>query len=511
MSKSRKSTSKSKSKSATKSATKSKSKSFILDKNTKIEMIELLNFMIDNEMMLKKNNDCYKYIPDSCFLKVKHIKDILKNNKSIDIVDPNVIIYKLDKNDFMFTEVDENNEIFELGYFDSISSNKDNLYEKRKDDDRVASGTGLDEWLLANKQLYNFLKTYSKENKSLSKKNTSINKSKKSRKVIGSKAMKSFNKNLKSELARSKKHKTHKSAVLNRSQRSKPNNLYRYRIMSTVFKNGRTNYYDKFIDNVIPNLIIELEPKQDIIISDNMLKYINETLTKKVIKNDHLSNVSMFAKTLKLIKFSQVTNNTNSNASLCLKPKLPCSVEVLNINPEKSYTINPLNILGYSTNVNFSLNNKGFKISKVLFNCLFNLIFIAIGIFIGFSVIRSSKQFTFKMLDVKSENNNKGVVFLSSFGRVVKHKLEKNMPLNIKLGQLIAYDSTIKVNSVRSLILPKNKEKFNNPNLHGIPLNYYIQLKGEGMVYYQLFDYFDYGYNQLGMFDKEWLKQQKNK
>lgn len=199
-----------------KSATKSKTKSFILNKNTKIEMIELLNFMIDNEMMLKKNNDCYKYIPDSCFLKVKHIKDILKNNKSIDIVDPSVIIYKLDKNDFMFTEVYENDPIFELGYFDSISSNEGNLYETRKDDDRVNSGTGGDEWLLANKQLYNFLKTYSKENKSLSKKNTSINKSKKSRKVIGAKAMKSFNKNLKSELARSKKHKTHKSAVLNR-------------------------------------------------------------------------------------------------------------------------------------------------------------------------------------------------------------------------------------------------------------------------------------------------------
>ena len=134
-----------------------------------------------------------------------------------------------------------------------------------------------------------------------------------------------------------------------------------------------------------------------------------------------------------------------------------------------------------------------------------------IGLLLRVSIIKTTQQFTFKMLDVKSKNNNKGVVFLSSFGRVVKHKLEKNIPLNIKLGQLIAYESTIKVNSVKRLILPKNKEKFNNPNIHGIPLNYYIQLKGEGTVYYQVIDYFDYGYEQLGMFDKEWLKQQKKK
>lgn len=158
------------------------------------------------------------------------------------------------------------------------------------------------------------------------------------------------------------------------------------------------------------------------------------------------------------------------------------------------------------------MNKKGFKISRVLFNCLFNLIFgLIIGLLLRVSIIKTTQQFTFKMLDVKSKNNNKGVVFLSSFGRVVKHKLEKNIPLNIKLGQLIAYESTIKVNSVKRLILPKNKEKFNNPNIHGIPLNYYIQLKGEGTVYYQVIDYFDYGYEQLGMFDKEWLKQQKKK
>lgn len=338
--------------------------------------------------------------------------------------------------------------------------------------------------------------------------------SKKSRKKVGSKAMLEFNKNLKSELARSKKHKTHKSIVLNRSQKIKPNDIYKYRIMSTIFKEGRTNFYDKFIDNVIPNLIIDLDPKQDIIVSDNLLKYVDDSLTKKVIKNSHLSNVSMFAKTLKLIKFSKITNKTNNNASLCLKPNLPCSIEILNINPEKSYTINPLNILGYSTNVNFSLNTKNYDVSSIIFYITFGLIFMTIMLLIGrigfiFSRVR---QTTFKMLDVKPKKDERGVVFLSSYGKIIKHKMKPNIAFNIQLGQIIAYESTIKVNIVRKIILPiKDENTFNDPNLHGIPLNYYIQLKGEGIVYYQLLDYFDYGYEQLGMFDKEWLKQQKNK
>ena len=75
--------------------------------------------------------------------------------------------------------------------------------------------------------------------------------------------------------------------------------------MSTVFKNGKTSYYDKFVINIIPNLIIDLEPNQEIIVSNNLIKYIDEPLTQKVIKKSHLSNVSMFAKTVKLINFSK--------------------------------------------------------------------------------------------------------------------------------------------------------------------------------------------------------------
>ena len=341
--------------------------------------------------------------------------------------------------------------------------------------------------------------------------------SKKSRKKVGSKAMLEFNKNLKSVLAKkSKKHRTHKSIVLNRSQKMKPNDIYKYRIMSTVFKEGRTNFYDKFIDNVIPNLIIDLDPKQDIIVSDNLLKYVDDALTKKVIKHSHLSNVSMFAKTLKLIKFSKITNKTNNNASLCLKPNLPCSVEILNIKQKKSYTINPLNILGYSTNIDFSLNTKNYDVSSIIFYITFGLIFmmtimLLLGrIRIGFMVFRG-KQTTFKMLDVKSKKDERGVVFLSSYGKIIKHKMKPNIALNIQLGQIIAYESTVKVNMVRKIILPKNEKNFNNPNLHGIPLNYNVKLVGEGIVYYQLLDYFDYGYSQIGMFDKKWLEQQKNK
>ncbi len=366
-------------------------------------------------------------------------------------------------------------------------------------------------------------KTSKKKNKKPKNPNKS-KKSKKTRKNIGNKAKTKFFSNLKSKIATKKKLKTHKSYVLNRSQQSTPHQIYGYKIMSTVFKNSKTNYYDKFVSNVIPNLIIDLEPYQEIIVSSNFIKYVDKSLTDKVIRESHLSNVSMFSKTVKLIKFTKISNETDVSASLCLKPKLPCNIEILNINPDKSYTINPVNILGYSTNIHFSVHKKNkYTVSEILIFSTVCSILLGIGLFaynlsllkyvslsplsIPYSYLLKSK---FNMLDVKSIKGESGIIFLAAYGDVKKRTLKKGNTFNVRLGQIVAYESTVKVSLVEKINFDKNKteNQFKNPNKHGIPLNYYITFKGVGSIYYQELDYFEYSYKQLGMFDKNWVGEQ---
>ena len=74
---------------------------FILSKKNKTNILKMLNFYLDNEMEKNDSDDIYKLIPDKCFLKVKHLKDILNNNASYYVVDPGIFIYKLHKNNYM--------------------------------------------------------------------------------------------------------------------------------------------------------------------------------------------------------------------------------------------------------------------------------------------------------------------------------------------------------------------------------------------------------------------------
>ena len=118
-------------------------------------------------------------------------------------------------------------------------------------------------------------------------------------------------------------------------------------------------------------------------------------------------------------------------------------------------------------------------------------------------------KLNFNMLDVKSIKDDKGVVFLSAYGDKIKHTIKKGEIFNVRLGQIIAYESTVKVKSVNKIKFNRTDNQYKNPNRHGIPLNYNIKFKGEGTIYYQLLDYFDYSYNQLGMYDKQWLLKEK--
>jgi uncharacterized protein (AIM24 family) len=113
------------------------------------------------------------------------------------------------------------------------------------------------------------------------------------------------------------------------------------------------------------------------------------------------------------------------------------------------------------------------------------------------------------MLDVKSIKDERGVVFLSAYGDIIKHTIKKGEIFNVRLGQLIAYESTVKVKNVNKIMFDGTDNQYKNPNKHGMPLNYYIEFKGEGTIYFQLLDYFDYSYNQLGMYDKTWLLKEK--
>ena len=171
---------------------------FILSKKNKTNILKMLNFYLDNEMEKNDSDDIYKLIPDKCFLKVKHLKDILNNNASYYVVDPGIFIYKLHKNNYMF------DDDFELGYF--------NMFEEPKNSNKATSSrTYPAEWLLPNKDLYDFLKKYFKKNsnnslsnkdllsyqKSLSTKKSSKKKSSKKKSIKKTKKKNLFQKILK--------------------------------------------------------------------------------------------------------------------------------------------------------------------------------------------------------------------------------------------------------------------------------------------------------------------------
>nr|QDY52198.1 hypothetical protein 4_78 [Mimiviridae sp. ChoanoV1] len=166
---------------------------FILSKKNKTNILKMLNFYLDNEMEKNDSDDIYKLIPDKCFLKVKHLKDILNNNASYYVVDPGIFIYKLRKNDYMF------DDDFELGNF--------NMFEEPKNSNKATSSrTYPAEWLLPNNELYDFLKKYFKKNSNNSlsnkdllsyQKSLSINKSSKKKSIKKTKKKNLFQKILK--------------------------------------------------------------------------------------------------------------------------------------------------------------------------------------------------------------------------------------------------------------------------------------------------------------------------
>merc|ERR1712072_384370 len=63
-------------------------------------------------------------------------------------------VHQLDLEDDMFTELDENNDDYKIGYFQNYEDG---------DEGWATSGSGSDVWLIANKELYQFLENYKKE------------------------------------------------------------------------------------------------------------------------------------------------------------------------------------------------------------------------------------------------------------------------------------------------------------------------------------------------------------
>ena len=181
---------------------------------------------------------------------------------------------------------------------------------------------------------------------------------------------------------------------------------------------------------------------------------------------------------------SKLTNSSKTELnSICLKPKIPGNIQILNIKPNKTYTINPLNIVAYSSNIDFKIKKTGGITMGTLFSK--NLL---------------------NMIEVKSKK--KGVIFLVSYGNSNENYINKLS--YIHLGQLIAYDDGIEIVYIKKLIKPKI-EKFLNfhddPGSKGIPFNYLLYIKGSGKIYYQDVNYFNYIHNQLGVFDKKFIKK----
>ena len=111
-------------------------------------------------------------------------------------------------------------------------------------------------------------------------------------------------------------------------------------------------------------------------------------------------------------------------------------------------------------------------------------------------------------VNVNKKTKDKGVVFLAGYGQIKKLIIKPGQVSRIRLGQLVAYESTVKVSKVYKIIGSK-ATSFKNPNNRGIPSNYYVELKGSGQVYYQTLDYFEYANSQLNMFSKDWLNKIK--
>ena len=144
--------------------------------------------------------------------------------------------------------------------------------------------------------------------------------------------------------------------------------------MSTIFNKDENVYYPYYIPNISPNLIIDLEPKQDIIVTNDLIKYFNENIKSENVVNKSMTNPGWFSNpTVKLIKLSKLTNSSKTELnSICLKPKIPGNIQIVNIKPNKTYTINPLNIVAYSSNIDFKIisNDGEASFSKNLLNMI---------------------------------------------------------------------------------------------------------------------------------------------
>ena len=118
---------------------------------------------------------------------------------------------------------------------------------------------------------------------------------KKTRKKVKSKALKKFKSNVKSDVYKKDKSgktlKSYKSRPLNPSFKDTINEIYRYKIISTLFKNNKSNVYDGYIENIIPTLVIDLDSKQEL--------FANYFVIKMTIKND--KNKNNFFQTLQCL------------------------------------------------------------------------------------------------------------------------------------------------------------------------------------------------------------------
>ena len=107
---------------------------------------------------MDENDYSFEHLPEDSILKVKDVLNVIENKQVIDVLVPQDYgtVFDLDLEDEMFTELDTNNDLgdYRIGYFQNYEDGPEGW---------ATSGGGSDVWLIANEELYQFLKEYSEK------------------------------------------------------------------------------------------------------------------------------------------------------------------------------------------------------------------------------------------------------------------------------------------------------------------------------------------------------------
>ena len=285
-----------------------------------------------------------------------------------------------------------------------------------------------------------------------------------------------------------------KKSTVNMPYLKKPVKIYNYKIMTTYFnKKGQPELgLDNNNKKTVPNLIIELKPGQKINGAFNFLRYADSKITQTQEKLSPITS-SVFKKVNNLINFKKFSNNTNQKLNLCLKPDLPCKMNILNIHKNKDYFINPIFLTAYSDNLicdvskphRINMTSKEyFKLFMHMIAIVFVMIILALVGESDNALFGSSKrhEIAFNMLKINTKtNNDNGILFLTSNDNIKKIKIVKGEKKYINLGSLIVLEGNISIYRTKKISnnLLNNKGKY-----------VYITLEGEGVIYCQEQDLF---------------------